>query len=163
MGSRCRPHILSRVAACDRGHLVSDLSIIIALVFLAATLAVYGFYWVFIFNRREQRVINRRLELGRQLRNPTAVLATLRVPESNWLVACIFPVFIACILGFMMSIYAWSEYGTPLGAGSLIVPLAAVVFIRKPLSTRTLFIVICGATVVGLICARFAFLAADLG
>ena len=92
-----------------------------------------------------------------------AVLATLRVPESNWLVACIFPVFISCILGFMMSIYAWSEYGTPLGAGSLIVPLAAVVFIRKPLSTRTLFIVICGATVVGLICARFAFLAADLG
>ena len=79
-----------------------------------------------------------------------AVLATLRVPESNWLVACIFPVFIACILGFMMSIYAWSEYGTPLGAGSLIVPLAAVVFIQKPLSTRTLFIVICGATVVGL-------------
>jgi tight adherence protein B len=57
---------------------VSDLSIIIALVFLAATFAIYGFYWIFIFNRREQRVINRRLELGRQLRNPTAVLATLR-------------------------------------------------------------------------------------
>src|SRR5580658_585310 len=48
------------------------------LVFLAASFAIYGFYWVFIFNRREQRVINRRLELGRQLRNPTAVLATLR-------------------------------------------------------------------------------------
>jgi tight adherence protein B len=47
-------------------------------VFLAASFAIYGFYWVFIFNRREQRVINRRLELGRQLRNPTAVLATLR-------------------------------------------------------------------------------------
>ena len=37
-----------------------------------------------------------------------AVLATLLVPESNWLVACIFPVFIATILGFMMSVYAWS-------------------------------------------------------
>jgi tight adherence protein B len=57
---------------------VSDLSVIIVLIFLAATLASYGFYWVFFFNRREQRVINRRLELGRQLRNPTAVLATLR-------------------------------------------------------------------------------------
>jgi tight adherence protein B len=57
---------------------VNDLSIIIMLVFLAASFAIYGFYWVFIFNRREQRVINRRLELGRQLRNPTAVLATLR-------------------------------------------------------------------------------------
>jgi tight adherence protein B len=57
---------------------VSDLWAIIVLVFLAATSAIYGFYWVFIFNRREQRVINRRLELGRQLRNPGAVLATLR-------------------------------------------------------------------------------------
>jgi tight adherence protein B len=57
---------------------VSDLSIIIVLVFVAATLAIYGFYWFFLFNRREQRVINRRLELGRQLRNPSAVLATLR-------------------------------------------------------------------------------------
>lgn len=57
---------------------MNDLSIIIMLVFLAASFAIYGFYWVFIFNRREQRVINRRLELGRQLRNPTAVLATLR-------------------------------------------------------------------------------------
>jgi tight adherence protein B len=57
---------------------VSDLSIIFVLVFLAATFAIYWLYWVFIFNRREQRVINRRLELGRQLRNPTAVLATLR-------------------------------------------------------------------------------------
>jgi tight adherence protein B len=57
---------------------VSDLSIILVLVFVAATLAIYGFYWFFFFNRREQRVINRRLELGRQLRNPSAVLATLR-------------------------------------------------------------------------------------
>ncbi len=57
---------------------MNDLWAIIVLVFLAATFAIYGFYWVFIFNRREQRVINRRLELGRQLRNPGAVLATLR-------------------------------------------------------------------------------------
>ena len=57
---------------------MSDLSIILVLVFVAATLAIYGFYWFFFFNRREQRVINRRLELGRQLRNPSAVLATLR-------------------------------------------------------------------------------------
>jgi hypothetical protein len=92
-----------------------------------------------------------------------AVLAALRVPESNWLVACIFPVFISCILGFMMSIYAWSEFGAALGAGSLIVPVAAVVLIRKSLSARNLFIAICGATFVGLICARLAFLAADLG
>lgn len=57
---------------------MSDLSVIFVLVFLAATLAVYAFYWVFIFNRREQHVINRRLELNRELRSASAVLATLR-------------------------------------------------------------------------------------
>jgi tight adherence protein B len=57
---------------------VGDLSIIFVLVFLAGTLAVYAFYWVFIFNRREQRVINRRLELNKRLRDASVVLATLR-------------------------------------------------------------------------------------
>jgi tight adherence protein B len=57
---------------------VTNLSIIFVLVFLAATLALYAFYWFFIFNRREQLVINRRLELTRQLRDASAVLATLR-------------------------------------------------------------------------------------
>jgi len=57
---------------------MSDLSVIFVLVFLAATFAVYGFYWFFIFNRREQQTVNRRLELSKQLRNPSAVLATLR-------------------------------------------------------------------------------------
>jgi tight adherence protein B len=47
-------------------------------VFLAATLAVYAFYWVFVFNRHEKQVINRRLELNKQLRDASAVLATLR-------------------------------------------------------------------------------------
>jgi tight adherence protein B len=57
---------------------MSDLSLIFVLVFLAATFAVYGFYWFFIFNRRDQRTVNRRLELSKQLRNPSAVLAILR-------------------------------------------------------------------------------------
>jgi tight adherence protein B len=57
---------------------MSDLSLIFLLVFLAATFAVYGFYWFFIFNRREQQTVNRRLELSKQLRNSSAVLAILR-------------------------------------------------------------------------------------
>jgi tight adherence protein B len=57
---------------------LNDLSIIFVLVFLAASLATYAFYWVFIFNRREQQVMNRRLELNRRLRNASVVLATLR-------------------------------------------------------------------------------------
>ena len=57
---------------------MANLSIIFVLVFLAATLAIYAFYWFFIFNRREQSVINRRLELAGQLRDASVVLATLR-------------------------------------------------------------------------------------
>jgi tight adherence protein B len=57
---------------------MSDLAIILALMFLAATLAVYGVYWTFVFNRRAQRTLNRRLELSRQIANPAVVLNTLR-------------------------------------------------------------------------------------
>jgi hypothetical protein len=46
--------------------------------------------------------------------------------------------------------------------GSLVVPIVAAIPARR-LSTRNLFIAICGTVVVGLICARFAFLAADIG
>jgi len=57
---------------------MNDLLVVIALVFLAATLAIYGIYWFFVFNRREQKVLNRRLELGKTLANPSVVLEALR-------------------------------------------------------------------------------------
>jgi hypothetical protein len=79
------------------------------------------------------------------------------------LIACIFPVFIALVLGFVMWVYAWSEFSALVSAGSLIAPVVAVVLIRRSLSTRNLFIAICTAVVVGLICARVAFVAADIG
>jgi hypothetical protein len=79
-----------------------------------------------------------------------------------WLVAGIFPVFLAMILGYMMWVYAWSEFGLPVSIGSLVVPIVAAVSVRR-VSTRNLFFAICAATALGLICARLAFLAADLG
>jgi len=57
---------------------MSDLTIIIALVFAAATLSVYGTYWIIVFNRREQRLVNRRLELSKSLNNSSAILEALR-------------------------------------------------------------------------------------
>jgi tight adherence protein B len=57
---------------------MSDLTIIIALVFVAATLTIYGSYWIVVLNRREQRLVNRRLELSKSLNNASAVLETLR-------------------------------------------------------------------------------------
>lgn len=57
---------------------MNDLIVVISLIFLAATLAFYGVYWVFVLNRREQKIINRRLELSANLADPSAVLTVLR-------------------------------------------------------------------------------------
>jgi tight adherence protein B len=57
--------------------MMSDLALIFTLMFLAATLAVYGAYWILVFNRHEQKVLNRRLELSRQIANPSLVLERL--------------------------------------------------------------------------------------
>ena len=57
---------------------MSDLSIVFLLTFLAATLTIYGAYWFFVFNRRGQKIINRRLELSKSLANASDVLEALR-------------------------------------------------------------------------------------
>jgi hypothetical protein len=92
-----------------------------------------------------------------------AVLAAVQLPNDMWLVASMFPVFIAMILGFMMWVYAWSEFSLTVSLGSLILPVVAALLVRNRMSTAKLFIAICATVIVGLICARFAFLAADLG
>jgi tight adherence protein B len=56
---------------------VSDISVIFVLIFAAASLAVYGAYWVLVLNRNANKVVNRRLDLGRNLTNSSAVLDTL--------------------------------------------------------------------------------------
>jgi tight adherence protein B len=56
---------------------VSDLSVIFLLIFVAASLAIYGVYWIFVFNRRAYKIVNRRLELSKQL-DSSVVLETLR-------------------------------------------------------------------------------------
>jgi len=47
--------------------------------------------------------------------------------------------------------------------GSLVAPIAAALLARRMLSTRDLYIAVWATVVVGLVCARFAFLAADIG
>ena len=58
--------------------MVSDLAVIFTLIFVAASLAIYGVYWVFVFNRREHKIINRRLDLSKRLDDSSVVLETLR-------------------------------------------------------------------------------------
>jgi tight adherence protein B len=57
---------------------VSDLSVIFALIFVAASLAIYGVYWIFVFNRRAHKMVNRRLDLSKSLDDSSVVLETLR-------------------------------------------------------------------------------------
>ena len=57
---------------------MSDLSIIFALIVVAASLAIYAAYWIFVFNRRETLIVNRRLDLSKSLDNPSMVLEALR-------------------------------------------------------------------------------------
>ena len=56
---------------------MSDLSVIFLLTFVAASLAIYGVYWIFVFNRRANKIVNRRLDLSKQL-DSSVVLETLR-------------------------------------------------------------------------------------
>jgi tight adherence protein B len=57
---------------------LNELWIIFALVFVAALLGVQGLFLFFSTRRREQKSVNRRLLLTKQLANPTAVLEALR-------------------------------------------------------------------------------------
>jgi tight adherence protein B len=57
---------------------VTDLTVILTLFFAAASLAAYGAYWIFIFNRRANKIVNRRLDLAQSLDSSSAVLETLR-------------------------------------------------------------------------------------
>lgn len=57
---------------------MSDLSIVFLLTFLAATLTIYGAYWFLVFNRRGQKIINRRLELSKSIANASDVLEALQ-------------------------------------------------------------------------------------
>lgn len=119
---------------------MSDLSIIFTLVFLAATFGAYALYWSFIFNRRERQVINRRLELNRQLRNASAVLAALREERgirsvrnpllrqiSEWLTQTGTPISLKnCALAFSAISLVLVAVCKVLGMGLASVPLAMI-------------------------------------
>ncbi|MGB6286721.1 MAG: hypothetical protein WBG18_20280, partial [Xanthobacteraceae bacterium] len=57
---------------------MGELAIIVALMFVAASLAIYAIYWTMVFNGRERQIIKRRLDVSRRLDNPTVDLEALR-------------------------------------------------------------------------------------
>jgi hypothetical protein len=85
------------------------------------------------------------------------ILATLWVKHEMWILACIFPVFVAVIAGFIMWLYAYEEFGPGVAVGALVVPLPLAWRLGRVFSTRDLMIAIYLAWAMGMVCALVAF------
>lgn len=83
------------------------------------------------------------------------ILATLLVPNGVLLLACIFPVFLAFILGFVMWVYAFSAFGLALSCGALVPPVIAVALVRGRVTPPQTIAAIYGVLVVALTLAWF--------
>ena len=83
------------------------------------------------------------------------ILATLLIPNGVLLLACIVPVFLAFILGFVMFVYAFSEFGLMLSCGALLPSVIAVVLVRGRVTPVQTIAAIYGALVVALTLAWF--------
>jgi len=84
------------------------------------------------------------------------VFAGRRIPDSTFVLAAIIPVFLAAIIGIIIWVYAWTQFGAPLSIGALLFAWAIVWAFGHIVSTRTLFVLIYVAMTGGLVCARFA-------
>ena len=85
------------------------------------------------------------------------VLAAARVRHEMALLACIPPVFVALISGFVMGIYAWGAFGIGLVAAALAPGWPAARFLAHRYSPRDLLISIYLAWAAGMVCALVAF------
>jgi len=139
---------------------MNDLTIVVALIFAAATLTVYAIYWIVFVSRREQRLFNRRLELSKSLDNPSAVLETLREERSfsnfsnpalrqlsDWLSQTGIPIkprslglsflILYLVLSALLSIFL--GFGLATIALALVATVAIMVFALSYLRSRRIF------------------------
>jgi len=91
------------------------------------------------------------------------IFAARRIPDGTFILASIMPVFLSAIVGVIMWVYAWSEYGATISVSALVVAWLTVCVLRRLASTRTLFVMIYVALSSGLVCARLAMQAASFG
>jgi hypothetical protein len=84
------------------------------------------------------------------------VAAAARLKHDVMLVACIPPVFVAMVMGFVMAIYAGETFGVALPMLTLLAGLAAAWHLPKFYAARDQLIAIYLAWAVGLICALIA-------
>ncbi len=85
------------------------------------------------------------------------VFGTVYVRHETLILACIPPVFVAMIVGFIMWIYAYETFGLGMALAALVVPFPLAWRVGRRYSVRDLLIVIYLAWAVGMVCALFAF------
>jgi hypothetical protein len=85
------------------------------------------------------------------------VMGAARIRHEMMLVACIPPVFVALIMGFVMGLYAWDVFGPLLVVAALAVGAPPAWVLARRYSARDLLITIYLAWAVGLVAALIAF------
>ena len=84
------------------------------------------------------------------------IFAGRRIPDGTFILASIIPVFLAAIIGIIVWVYAWTQFGAALSIGALLLAWGIGWASGHIVSTRTLFVLIYVAMTGGLVCARFA-------
>jgi hypothetical protein len=85
------------------------------------------------------------------------IFGTVYVRHETLILACIPPMFVALVVGFIMWIYAFETFGLPMALAALAVPFPAAWFLGRRYSVRDLLIVIYLAWALGMVCALMAF------
>ena len=85
------------------------------------------------------------------------IFATVWVKDDMLLLACIPPVFLASIVGFIMWIYVLETFGPAEAVVAPLLPLPAAWLLSRRYSARDLVISIYLAWALGMVCALVAF------
>jgi len=91
------------------------------------------------------------------------IFAARRISDDAFILACIIPVFLSAIVGIVLWVYAWSEFGAVLSVGALLAAWLIVWVAGRLAPARLLFVMIYLALSGGLLCARFAMQAINPG
>ena len=84
------------------------------------------------------------------------IVATTRMRHDMMMLACIPPVFVALIMGFIMAIYTWDTFGPFLAAAALLLPAPVAWRLGQFYGSRDLLICIYLAWTLGMGCALVA-------